>query len=177
MEWILIFDSKTHRGVATDRDPAPGEYAKTLPASQCAWFRSEPSRYEWTGATIQEFPGWAAEQAKKYVYDKLSADLAQIDNEVLTAQQQPFLFNGHNYYPDTEFILGMFSSLPLRPDNYTKEWKTADKLEDGITNIYVVLDKTGITMLAATYAEFREQLWDAGETRKRSLKAKYLEKI
>lgn len=56
--WKLIFNSTTNRGVGCNREPQTGEFAVDLHPSQCAWFMSEPERYQWTGSTIEEVPTW-----------------------------------------------------------------------------------------------------------------------
>lgn len=103
--------------------------------------------------------------------------LSAIDQEVLEKQSLPFEFNGHNYYPDTEFIQGVFSALSILPDNYTETWKTADKAANGIDNIYVTLDKTGIAGLAVAYFSLRKGIWAEGEEKKKLLKAQYLQEV
>lgn len=103
--------------------------------------------------------------------------LSAIDLEVQEKQSLPFEFNGHNYYPDTEFIQGVFSALSILPSDYQEIWKTADKEADGITNVYVTLDKTGIAGLAAAYLSFRKGIWADGEEKKKLLKAQYLQEV
>lgn len=113
-----------------------------------------------------------------WVFDKgkkLEADLLAIDEEVKNADGLPFEYNGHTYYPDTEFIQGIFSVLPLMPSNYTETWKTAEKEADGISNVYVQLDKAGITGLALAYLQFKKGNWAAGEMQKQALKDAFLQ--
>lgn len=47
-------------------------------------------------------------QSKK---ELLISELQSVDAEVQSSLKSPFQFNGNNYYPDTEFIQGMFSAL------------------------------------------------------------------
>jgi len=106
----------------------------------------------------------------KVKLDKLYKDLAIVDNEVKEADKLPFTFGSNTFYPDTEFIQGMFSVLPYLPSNYTERWKTADKEEDGVNNIYVTLDKAGIQGLALAYLQFKKTNWSVGESKKQVLK-------
>ena len=105
----------------------------------------------------------------------LERGLAQIDLEVQEADKQPFTFNGHIFYPDTEFIQGVFSVLPLLPTGYTENWKTAEKDTDGVNNVYVTLDKAGIQGLALAYLQFKKNNWLSGELQKQALKDAFLE--
>jgi len=104
----------------------------------------------------------------------LEENLKAIDSEVEEADKQPFSFNGNLYYPDTEFIQGIFSVLPLLPSNFTEEWKTAEKDTDGVKNKKVTLNKTGIQGLALAYLQFKKDNWKAGELKKEALKEAFL---
>lgn len=126
---------------------------------------------DWVAAGETTQP-WKTEQELKD--ETLFSGLQAIDDEVSLAQQQPFPFNGHLFYPDTEFIQGVFSALNVLPANYQETWKTADKEADGVTNIYVTLDKAGIAGLAVAYLQFKKTTWSAGEEKKKLLKAAYL---
>lgn len=118
---------------------------------------------------------WKTQQELKD--ENLFNGLQAIDKEVLEKQALPFEFNGHNYYPDTEFIQGIFSALSILPANYTEVWKTADKAANGVDNIYVTLDKAGIAGLAVAYLSFRKKIWAEGEEKKKLLKAQYLQEV
>lgn len=67
--WKLIFNSTTNRGTGCNREPQTGEFAVDLHPSQCAWFMSEPERYQWNGTGIAEVPTWEAEKADKALKD------------------------------------------------------------------------------------------------------------
>ena len=167
--WKCIFNSITNRGVGCHREPQEGEYAQDLHPSLCSWFDVYPDRYYWDGS-LKESSDWILEARIK----KLDADLLAIDQEVSVADNQPFSFNGNLYYPDTEFIQGIFSVLPLLPSDYTEEWKTAEKDTDGVKNKKVILNKTGIQGLALAYLQFKKDNWKAGELKKNALKDAFL---
>ena len=171
--WKCIFNSTTQRGTGCNREPLEGEFAKNIHPSQCAWFNMTPGRYFWDGE-LKERPEWAAEVSLETRKKKLEADLLAIDKEVQEADKQPFDYAGDKYYPDTEFIQGIFSVLPLLPSNYTEEWKTAEKDTDGVKNKKVTLNKTGIQGLALAYLQFKKDNWKAGELKKDALKEAFL---
>lgn len=104
----------------------------------------------------------------------LEDSLALIDRQVEEADSKPFPYLGHNFYPDTEFIQGVYSVLPLLPSGYTETWKTADKMADGVSSVYITLDKAGIQGLALAYLQFKKGNWMAGEQRKQTLKNEFL---
>lgn len=96
--------------------------------------------------------------------------LEKVDEIVARRSARPFNYNGNSYYPDVEFIHGMFSLLPELPSGYTETWKTADTEADGIRNVYVTLDKDGITGLAKALFTRKKNLWAAGEANKVAIK-------
>lgn len=132
-----------------------------------------PGNWMWRGYQDWIVAGGITEpfQSKE---ELLAQELQLIDEGVQLTLLSPFKFNGHNYYPDTEFIQGVFSALPLLPSDFTEVWKTADKAENGVDNIYVTLDKQGITGLAMAYLSFKKSVWSDGEKRKIELKTSYL---
>jgi len=105
---------------------------------------------------------------------ELEEALLAIDSEVQEADRQPFPYGGGLYYPDTEFIQGIFSVLPYLPVDYTETWKTAEKDTDGVKNKKVVLDKAGIVGLALAYLQFKKTNWAVGEAKKEQLKDAFL---
>lgn len=52
--WKLIFNSTTNRGVSANREPLIGEFAVDRDPVQCAWFMSEPSRYQYVNGVFSE---------------------------------------------------------------------------------------------------------------------------
>lgn len=173
--WKLVFNSKTRRGTGCNRKPREGEFVIERKRENCLWFNIYPDRYQYVNGTFSEVPNWESDRLLKEKLQKLDKDLSDIDKEVQEADKQPFLFNGVSYYPDTEFIQGIFSVLHLLPSNYTEVWKTAEKEEDGLKNKKVTLDKAGITGLALAYLQFKKNNWLAGEIRKDALKTAFLE--
>jgi len=104
--------------------------------------------------------------------EELISKLDQVDQEVATGYLELLEYNGNKYYPDERAILASFSSLAYLPSDYTKEWKTADRMKDGINSVKVVLDKEGLAGLALTLLARQGAVWDAGEAKKVILKAK-----
>lgn len=52
--WKLVFDSVTNRGVGFNREAGEGEFAVSLPPSECAWFNATPERYQYVGGVFSE---------------------------------------------------------------------------------------------------------------------------
>lgn len=65
MTWKLVFSSTTNRGVGCNREPQTGEFAIDRHPSECAWFMSEPERYQYVNGVFSEVPTWATEKADK----------------------------------------------------------------------------------------------------------------
>lgn len=173
--WKIVYTLATGICAAVNsRDPEAGESVIHLDPTQCGWVNVYPERYKVVGGAIEERPEWTEEVAAAEKLRKLEEDISAVDSGVKEADKQPFGYNGHTYYPDTEFIQGMFSMLPYLPSDYTETWKTAEKEADGITNVYVVLDKAGIAGLASAYLQFKKNNWVVGETQKAALKEEYL---
>lgn len=66
----LIFSIETNRGITAWRDPVTGEYSRLLDVTLIGDFFNTPSRYQWTGTALIEYPGWVDELAAA----KLAAD-------------------------------------------------------------------------------------------------------
>lgn len=123
-----------------------------------------------TPMTPEEKEAYDVQKAKD---DKLIADLQAVDDWVLSEQSKTFTYDGHNYYPDERSLNAMLTSMEYKPAEFTKEWKTADKEVDGISNVYVVLNKTEITELALTLEQRQSQIWDEGDAKKKLIKEEY----
>jgi len=162
MKWARISDNTVLEII--DHNPS-GKYHNSIQWVQCG----DDVKINWT-YTNSTFSSPSTDR-----YIELERNLLAIDKEVEEADKQPFSFNGNLYYPDTEFIQGMFSVLPLLPSNYTESWKTAEKGTDGLKNKKVVLNKAGITGLALAYLQFKKNNWQAGEIKKEALKNVFLE--
>lgn len=175
MQWKIVYNLTT--GIVTavnSRDLQDGEGVLYLDPALCGWANVYPSRYKVVNGTLLERTEWVAEQVQVERVKKLESDLAAIDIQVKGADSQPFEYSGHTFYPDTEFIQGIFSMLPYLPDDYTEQWKTAEKQADGISNVYVTLDKTALAGLAAAYFQVKKNNWAAGEAAKQQLKDDFL---
>jgi len=171
--WISKIGDSKPSIITKDTVNRPSEISITVPDGT---MNIDNYTVTWSGNTpvITEVVGWqTAELAARKVM-KLETDLLLTDKEVQEADNQPFSFNGNLYYPDTEFIQGIFSVLPLLPSNYTEEWKTAEKDTDGVKNKKVTLNKTGIQGLALAYLQFKKDNWKAGELKKDALKEAFL---
>lgn len=129
------------------------------------------SEYDTVISSIKDpYYGMTEQEAKD---DKLVADLQAVDDWVLSEQSKTFTYDGHNYYPDERSLNAMLTSMEYKPAEFTKEWKTADKEVDGISNVYVVLNKTEITELALTLEQRQSQIWDEGDAKKKLIKEEY----
>lgn len=63
----------------------------------------------------------------------------------------------------------MFNALPLQPDDFVQQWKTAEK-PDGVNNVEVPLNKDGISALASAYFTHCIAVRNNGESLKKALK-------
>jgi len=169
--WKCVFDSATGKGVAFGRQAGEGEFMVELPPSECGWFNSTPERYRYVDGVFSEWFGWNQERLAKEKAAALKNKLSEIDNEVKSKANSPFVWGSNTWYPDVETVQGLYSVLPLLPDDYTEVWKTADLDQDGVSNIYVTLDKSGITGLALALLTHKKSWWSAGEQKKLALKA------
>jgi hypothetical protein len=52
--WKCVFDSATNKGVAFGRQAGDGEFMVELPPAECAWFNSEPERYQYVDGVFSE---------------------------------------------------------------------------------------------------------------------------
>ena len=147
-----------------------------LTSREIEWRESHPKRYQMVDGEWREIKGWKETEADEAKLYALNDALAAVDKEVITAQSQTFEYDGHNYYIDKKIIVGIASALPLLPDDYIQEWKTADKL-DGINNVYVVLDKKGIAGVAMACLSAFTDRWALGDSRKKALKAAYFAEV
>lgn len=137
------------------------------------WYTSQPDRYTLVKGKYVEVEGWKAayEQAQRMAV--LESKLSEVDAALAALQNGTFEYNGHRYYLDPLTITGQTVGVSLLPDGYTCTWKTADKDADGVSNIYVTLDKAGIlAMAAACMAAYRAN-WDRTDAVKKEIKALY----
>lgn len=118
--------------------------------------------YLYTGGEFS-VPGRTKAQA-------LSMKLAEIDKAVTDYIGVTFPFAGRNFYIDVETIQGVYSVLPLLPDDYVEHWKTADLEPDGVTNIYVDLGKAQIRGMALALLTHKKTAWALGDSKKQELK-------
>jgi hypothetical protein len=92
---------------------------------------------------------------------------------VAEARAENFLYDGHMYYPDADSLNALITTMPYKPEDFTMDWKTADLEADGISNIYVLLDKAGIIALGMTLELRQGTLWATGDAQKIALKEAY----
>lgn len=135
------------------------------------WYTSQPDRYNLTRGKYVEVEGWkeAHEQAQRL--EALKSKLAEVDAALAALQAGTFAHDGHNYYIDPVIITGQTVVVSLLPDSYTRVWKTADKAADGVSNIYVTLDKAGILAIAASCMAAWGDNWDRADAVKKEIKA------
>lgn len=98
--------------------------------------------------------------------------LDQIDVESAKRVQDGQLFqhDGRNYYIDRDSFYIIFMGLSQAPDGYTRKWKTADKGDDGINNIYVDLDVAGIRGMLWACVVHCISVWDKADAKKKEVK-------
>lgn len=145
---------------------------KGYTARETEWYTSQPDRYKLTRGKYVEVEGWkeAHEQAQRL--EALKSKLAEVDASLAALQAGTFAHDGHNYYIDPVIITGQTVGVSLLPaDSYTRVWKTADKAADGVSNIYVTLDKAGIIAMAAACMAAWGDNWDRADAVKKEIKA------
>jgi len=104
---------------------------------------------------------------------KLESDLTAVDVSVAEARAENFEYDGHMYYPDADSLNALITTMPYKPEDFTMNWKTADLEADGISNIYVLLDKTGIIELGMALELRQGTAWATGDAQKIALKEEY----
>jgi len=105
--------------------------------------------------------------------DKLVADLEAVDVWVVQERAKNFLYDTHMYYPDADSLNALITTMPYKPEDFTMNWKTADLEADGISNIYVLLDKQGIIELGMTLELRQGTVWAQGDAKKKQIKEEY----
>lgn len=101
--------------------------------------------------------------------DQLGAISSQVKADMVYTT---FEYKGHQYYPDFDSIIGIVLMSMINP-TLTIRWKTADKLEDGITNIYVELTASEVIEMGTTYFQHRSLIWETGDIKKKKVKEDY----
>lgn len=96
--------------------------------------------------------------------------LSQIDKQFDLKLTETFSFKGNNYYPDVETILAYFTVLPYLPDDLIITWKTADKKNNSLENIYVNLTKSEFKELALTLFQRNSNVWYQKDAKKQIVK-------
>jgi hypothetical protein len=132
------------------------------------WYENQPDRFQSVGSSFVEVDGWGEKYEEEKYTKEIEEKLKIIDSEVEHLSQEAFEYDGHLYYPDVETIQGVFIMLPLLPSDFSMEWKTADKVK--FKNVYVTLDKRGITELAVALFQYKTKLWKIGDEVKKELK-------
>jgi hypothetical protein len=134
------------------------------------WYQSQPDRYTEVDGVYSEVSGWAATYAHSLLLAALDKKLLEIDQAVAIELQRPFPLGGNTYYLDVAYIQGVYSAMSALPDDWSMEWKTADK-PDGINNVYVTLRKSDMTALALAALQRTSAVWSAGDLLKKQVKA------
>lgn len=135
------------------------------------WYTSQPDRYTLVKGKYVEVEGWKAAYKQAQRKAVLESKLSEVDAALAALQNGTFEHNGHNYYLDTLTIIGQTVGVSLLPDGYTRTWKTADKDVDGVSNIYVTLDKAGVLAIAAACMAAYSANWDRADAVKKEIKA------
>jgi len=123
-----------------------------------------------TPMSAEEHEAYDAQKAKE---TKLVADLTAVDVWVVQERAKNFEYDGHMYYPDADSLNALITTMPYKPEDFTMNWKTADLEADGISNIYVLLDKTGIIALGMTLELRQGTVWAQGDAKKKQIKEEY----
>ena len=135
------------------------------------WYTSQPDRYKLTRGKYVEVEGWKEAHEQEQRLEALKSKLAEVDAALAALQSGTFAYLGHNYYIDPVIITGQTVGVSLLPGSYTRVWKTADKAADGVSNIYVTLDKAGILAMAAACMAAWGDNWDRADAVKKEIKA------
>ena len=120
-----------------------------------------------------EYPIWSIDHWVIDTVAKLVADLAEVDTWVNQERAKNFEYDGHMYYPDADSLNALITTMPYKPEDFTMNWKTADLEADGISNIYVLLDKQGIIELGMTLELRQGTAWAIGDAKKKQIKEEY----
>jgi len=96
--WKCVFNAETNRGTAFNREPSPAEYSKDIDPKLCGFFNEHPSRYMWSGKSLQDWPGWEQEEQSKI--DEINAELAAISARVVVIEAEQEAAGIHNYTPE-----------------------------------------------------------------------------
>lgn len=106
-------------------------------------------------------PYWTKEMAHLHMTQEIE-DYAnsKVDNSTVYVESL-----GHNMYLDLDFTL----KVAVSDINKTYQWKTADKEADGVTPIWVTLDKSQLKDLYEVFLDYGEQLFQLREYHKGNL--------
>ena len=135
------------------------------------WYTSQPDRFDFIDDRWQQKEGWEEQHEAESKLTALEQKLTEVDRVVAFLQSGTFEYDGHQYYLDRDYISDQIVALPLLPETYTRQWKTADKI--GVDNVYVTLDKAGITAMGMACFERLNYNWERGDLIKKQLKAMY----
>lgn len=111
----------------------------------------------------------AKEEALMFRLDEVDV---QTNALLVDSETNLFEYKGNSFYQDEKILLLGFVSATIDPD-ITMQWKTADKTNNGVDNIYVTLDAAGIFGLVAAYIAHVRGIWNSGDAEKKALKAIY----
>lgn len=142
---------------------------------EAEWYSSQPDRFELVDGKWQEIAGAKAALEEQQRVEDLKQKLAEVDSLRSELQAGTFEHNGHTYYMDPLVIVGQLVGMSLLPADYTRQWKTADKDVDGVSNIYVKLDKAGFTAMAMACMVAWGANWDKADAVKKDIKALFVE--
>lgn len=138
-------------------------------------FGIRPGTWRW-----EQYQAWVnkGNEPEQYITKlvALHQKLSELDIEYEAGlNKETFEYNGRKYYSDFKFIAGMCLAFALGelPDNHIETWKTADKESDGVTNIYVDLNREQVYNLGVAYLFSQKDVFSNIDPRKSALKAMY----
>lgn len=106
----------------------------------------------------------------------LEAKKRDVEALVAVKQGELYEYNGHKYYPDERLMNAIATAYPFRPDDHTLDVKTAEKMTDGVNNVWVTLTKAELAGLSMGFLARQSDLWDYGyKTLKNRLNELYLD--
>lgn len=126
---------------------------------------------EWVkagGVTEKEF---TKDEKSNFLMMELEHKLKRVDRAVAEERDNgTFSLDGNNFYIDLVTIPGMFMALPYLPSSYTVEWKTADKEQNGIDNVYITVNPAKISAMYLAQMAAILAIWKEGDKKKKEIK-------
>lgn len=136
-----------------------------------------PSNITLLDPSVVEFPEWKDGEWVESKDKALEYYSTEIDIEVNKRYNLLFEYEGHTYYPDSQGIQSTrltLESLSESVSGNVVNWKSYDKEEDGVHNIYVPFTKEGFIKFSDFFYSVQSSIWKTGDEIKKMLKDEYL---